>query len=107
MVELTRDENGQAAQVIRLGRVQTVSYSDTAGTITNGVGQSQGDSAIVRVLSTTDAHIAIGPNPTATQNDTPIPANVPEYFGALRGDKVSAIRQSGGDNGTLYVTEPV
>jgi hypothetical protein len=23
------------------------------------------------------------------------------------GDKVSAIRQSGGDNGTLYVTEPV
>jgi hypothetical protein len=84
----------------RLSTAQTVSYTGTAGTISNGVGSQ---TYKVRVLVTTDAYIKIGDSPTATTSDTYIPALTPEYFTITPGQKVSAIQVS--SSGALKVTE--
>lgn len=84
----------------RLGTVQSVAYTGTAGTITNAVGPQ---TYRVRVVCTTDAFIKIDNSPTATSSDSYIPANSVEYFTISPGQKVSAIQSSAG--GTLYVTE--
>ena len=79
---------------------QSVAYTGTAGTITNAVGNYI---QVVRVVCTSDAHIAIAVAPTATTSDLPVKADEVEYFSIKPGQKVSAIQQSAG--GTLYVTE--
>lgn len=89
-----------AFQCIYNGASQKVTYTGTAGTITNAVAAGV---SVVRIVVTSDAFIKIGTSPTATANDIFIPANVPEYFGIKTGEKVSAIQSSAG--GTLYVTE--
>lgn len=100
MTDIAQDRSGRPIPALRLGAVQTAAYTGTAGTISMGVG---GTTKVVRVWCSTDAHIAIGQNPTATANSTPVSAKQAEYFKVRRGDKVSAIQQSSG--GTLYVTE--
>lgn len=84
----------------RLGTHQSVSYTGTAGTITNPVGAQ---TYAVRVIATTAAHIAIGASPTATTSDVYMPAGIAEYFIINPGEKVSAIQSASG--GTLHVTE--
>lgn len=79
---------------------QSVAYTGTAGTISNGV--STGIS-VIRVVATTAAYIKIAKTPTATSSDVYLPANLPEYFVVNEGEKVSAIQVSTG--GTLHVTE--
>jgi hypothetical protein len=83
----------------RLGTVQSVAYTGTAGTITNAVGTQ---TYKVRVLVTTDAFVTTD-STTATSAASPVPAMSPEYFTVSPGQKVSAIQMSAG--GTLYVTE--
>jgi hypothetical protein len=58
---------------------------------------------VVRVLSTTRAHINIGNSPTATTSDPAIDAHTPEYFVVAPGMKASAIRVT--TNGVLHITE--
>lgn len=84
----------------RQDTVQHVTYTATAGTITNAVGAQ---TYKVRVLVTTDAYIKIGNSPTATTNDTYMTAGLPEYFTITPGQKVSAVQVASG--GTLNVTE--
>jgi hypothetical protein len=85
----------------RQGTVQNVAYSATAGTITNVIGSQ---TYKIRVLTTTDAWIVIGNNPTATvATGTYLPAKAAEYFTCTPGQKVSAIQDTAG--GTLNVTE--
>ncbi len=84
----------------RPGTTQTVSYTGTAGTISNAVGDQ---TRTVRIRCTTGAFVAFGGSPTATTSDMPVEANVPEYFRISPGEKVSAIRESA--DGDLYVTE--
>jgi hypothetical protein len=84
----------------RLGTVQNVSYTGTAGTIGSGIGLGVQK---VRVLVTTDAYIKIAQSPTATTSDAYLPALEPEYFTVNPGEKVSAIQVAAG--GTLNVTE--
>lgn len=84
----------------RLGAHQSAAYTATAGTISNAVGDG---TFKVRVIVTTAAYIKIGSSPTATSSDVYMPANSPEYFTLMPGEKVSAIQASSG--GTLHVTE--
>jgi hypothetical protein len=79
---------------------QSVAYTGTAGTITNGIGaQIQ----VVRIVSTSACYVAFGVSPTATTSSIYMPADKPEYFTVAPGDKVSAVQVSAG--GTLHVTE--
>ena len=84
----------------RLGRHQSVSYTGTAGTISNAIGDGV---MKVRVVVTSAAYIKIGKSPTATSSDVYMPADSVEYFTVMAGEKVSAIQVS--DSGTLHVTE--
>ena len=80
------------------GKALTVAYTATAGTTTALVASS-----VVRVMTTTDAFIEIGLNPTAAVNTgTYLPAYSPEYFQCPPGSKVSAVQVANG--GTLYIT---
>lgn len=86
--------------VMRPGITQSKAYTGTAGTIDNAITNGI---RVVRVLCTTDAHIAVGKTPTATTSHMPVVANTYVDITVHPGEKVSAIQQSSG--GTLYVTE--
>ncbi len=81
------------------GKGQKVTYTGTAGTITNAF--PEGTSA-VWVTSDTDCFIRIGVSPTAVADvDFLLPPGVPMCFPAVSGEKVSAVQLSAG--GTIYV----
>lgn len=82
----------------QFGKGQKVTYTATAGTITNAF--PEGTSA-VWVSSTTSCFIRISRSPTAVVDvDFRIPAEVPFCFPALPGEKVSAVQDTVG--GTIY-----
>ena len=82
------------------GLVQSVAYTGTAGTITNGIGLGV-TRAMVTVTSA--AFIAQGKSPTATTSSAYLPADTPLYVTVNPGEKFSAIQSSAA--GTLYVVE--
>lgn len=103
MSNLARSLDGSPIHALRPNTTQSVAYTGTAGTITNAVGAK---TTVVRVVVSTDAYIAVGASPTATANDMPMTADMPEYFRVIPGvDKISAIQASSG--GTLTVTEMI
>lgn len=102
MTTLAHGHSGAPIHALRPNTTQDVAYTATAGTISNAVGTN---TTVVRVYVTSDAHIAIGSDPTADTDDMPMLADAPEYFKVNQGDKVSAVQQSAG--GDLYVTEMI
>jgi hypothetical protein len=94
-----KDDNGQVMPVVKFAATQSVSY--------DGSVQSTAVSAtVVRLVATTDCHVQIGVNPTASGSTSAfLPSGVVEYIGIKPGDKVAAIKQTGGTAGTLFVTE--
>lgn len=99
MADLARDERDRAIQVLSIGTVQTVSVganSTQSAAITG--------SNVVRLISTTDCHLAVGANVTATANSTFLPANVPEYFKIANVSHEIAVIQNTA-SGTLFITE--
>ena len=84
----------------KAGTTQVKAYTGTAGVIDNAVGSQ---TRVVRVVTTTAAHIAFGAAPTATTSDVYMPAGVAEYFAITPGEKVSAVQVASGGN--LHVTE--
>ena len=44
----------------------------------------------IRAYVDQKAHLKVDPNPTATDQHTPIAPNSPEYFGVSPGDKIAA-----------------
>ena len=87
-------------QVYKLGTNQTAAYTSAANSIAASFGAG---TQVVRVLTTTRAHVKIGNSPTATTSDPAIGAYMPEYFIVAPGMKASAIRVT--TNGTLHVSE--
>src|SRR5690242_6135195 len=85
-------------QALHPSNHQSVAYTAVAGTIATAI-----RSSIVRVVCTSQAFVAVGPNPTATTSDVYFPTDAVEYFHLNPGDKVSAIQLTAG--GTLHVTE--
>lgn len=86
------------------GQGQNVTYTGTAGTITNALPQG---TASVWLYCSTAAYVKIGASPTATTADFPIPANSPVIIpldfaaGEQAQLKVSAVQVASG--GSLYV----
>ena len=53
---------------------------------------------VVRVVSSTDCHIAFGANPTALATSMFLPAKLPEYFVCAPTDKLAVIQDTAGGN---------
>ena len=98
MTKIARDKDGQIAQCVGLGTTQTVSYDASTQSTAMGI-----NTFIVRVVGSTDCHIAIGSNPTATTSRTFLPAYSVEYFKIAPDQKIAAIKNT--TAGTLYITE--
>ena len=90
---------GSAFPAVKPGDSQVVAYvgSSVQSAVLGGV--------VVRVVSTTDCHIAFGANPTATATSMLLPAKVPEYFICGPTDKVAVIQDAAGGN--LSVTPAI
>lgn len=81
--------------------VQNVSYTATAGNST--AFGSTNRTQIVRVVTTTDAYIAVGNNVTATTTTGAFfAAGIPDYIRVSEGERISAIRASA--DGSLNIT---
>jgi len=98
MTKIARDKDGQIAQCVGLGAAQTVAYNASVQSTAVGI-----NTTVIRVVSTTDCHVAIGTNPTATTSSTFLPVYSVEYFKIAPGSKIAAIKNA--TAGTLYVTE--
>lgn len=95
-----KDDNGHIMPVVKFGVSQAVSYD--ASVQSTAVSTT---ASVIRVVATTDCHIVIATNPTATTTSAFLPAGVVEYIGINGGDKIAAIKRSGGTAGQLFVTE--
>ncbi len=84
----------------RWGTTQAVSFTSTSTAQTTAFVAGVNT---VRVIATTQCHLAFGASPTATTNSPKLPANVAEYVVVTPGQKIAAIRTT--TSGTLYVTE--
>jgi hypothetical protein len=60
---------------------------------------------IIRLLATTDCHVALGTNPTADGTCLFLPGNMPEYFACATTDQVAVIQDSAAGN--LYITPAI
>lgn len=98
MTKIARDKDGQIAQCVGLGTALTVSYDSSTQSAAVGI-----NTFIIRVVASTDCHVAIGSNPTATTSSTFMPAYSVEYFKIAPAQKIAAIKNT--TAGTLYVTE--
>ena len=100
---LAKDQLNHAIQALLPSTTQTVAISGTSAATTNALSKN---TVVIRVLATTACFINIGTGtPTATAANTPIAANVPEYFrvNGFQTIKVAGIQLTSG--GALYVTE--
>ena len=61
--------------------------------------------SVVRIVSTTDCHLALGngADPTATTANLLLPASVIEYFKVFEDDRFAVIQNAAG--GTLFIGE--
>jgi hypothetical protein len=86
--------------VFRLGGTQTVSFTSTSATHSTAF---QAGTNVVRVVASTNCHIKIAKDPTATTADAKLAPGVPEYFAVTAGQKIAAIRTT--TSGSLFVSE--
>ena len=95
-----KDDNGQIMPVVKLSASQAVSFDASAQS--SAVSDNASD---IRIVSTTDCHVLVGVNPVATATSAFLPAGVVEYIGIEGGEKIAAIKRTGGSAGQLFVTE--
>lgn len=95
-------KTGQSIPALEIGTEQTISVTSSSAATSTAFGET---SLVVRIVSTTDCHIAFAASPTATTSNTYLPANQVEYLKvpAPGTSKLAAIRANA--DGTLYVTE--
>lgn len=98
---LAKDARGTSVQVLAVGTTQTVAVGSESLQSTTITGSN-----VVRIISTSDCHIVVSANPTATTTSMFIPGNVPEYIEIENTtDKIAVIQNS--EAGTLFITEMV
>jgi hypothetical protein len=101
MTVLARDQFGVAVPVIYPGSSQNIAFT-AASTQSAAVGA---EITIIRVLALgADCRIAIGADPVAGPEATPVMERVPEFFAIRPREKIAVIRE-GGNDGTLNITE--
>lgn len=96
MALMPTDANSKAIQVLQPGVTQTVTVG-AASVATSTAFTSK----VVRVVSTTDCHVAV--NNTATSTSCYLPAGVVEYYRVVPGETLNFIQNAAG--GTVYVTD--
>ena len=98
MTDLAGDSRDRPIQVLSLGNTQVVAFTTATGNSNVFV------SNVVRVVSTSDCHIASGNGIVATTSDALFIANVPEYL-EIEGPthRLSIIQNSAAGN--VYITE--
>ena len=100
MTTIAKDINGQPLQAVGLGASQRVAVG-AASAQSAAVGAS---TTLVRLVATTDCHVAVGADPTADATSSALlPAGVPEYIEIYPGHKVAVIQNNAA--GFLFVTE--
>jgi hypothetical protein len=102
---LAKDHLNHAIQALLPSTTQTVAISGTSAATANALSKN---TVVIRVLATTACFINIGTEtPTATTANTPIAANIPEYFrvNGYETLKVAGIQATAA--GSLYVTEMI
>ncbi len=82
-------DQGQGVQLTPLAPL-------TEQTVTIGGSSAQSaafnaDTNFVRLCSDSVCSIAVGPNPTATVANLRLPANTPEYFQVVAGQKIACV----------------
>jgi hypothetical protein len=88
-----------ALPVIHPGTTVPVAFGATS-TATAALG-----AGLVRLVSTTDCHVAFGTAPTADGTCLFLPANMAEYFACMTTDQLAVIQDSAA--GTLYITPAI
>lgn len=89
--EIARDDKDT---VVNVGKEPALAIQAVSFTADSAAGTSaafDGRTRFVRIVCDAAANIVFGTAPTAVTTDSPIAANVPEYFGVIPGQKVSAI----------------
>ena len=88
--ELAKDKDGN---VVQAGKEPALARQYITFTATAGASAAFNDSTnFVRIYCDTAAFLSFGLSPTAvTAQDTPIAATTAEYFGVIKGQKVSAV----------------
>ena len=93
---------GSVAQIMGWGTVQTVAISSATArstALTAGV-------KAVRLWCDVDIHVAFGGSGiNATTSDAPMTAKIPEIIAIVDSSFIAGIRQSGANDGTLYIVE--
>lgn len=82
------------------GATQVIAVGTSSSAISNA---TDADTRLLRLATTTDAHVKIGDSPTATTSDPILPAGAIDYVIVEGSTKVAAIQVSTG--GSLSVTE--
>lgn len=101
-MKLVIDNGGQAVQVLRPIRTQTLSISGTAASASAFTEfSSSSNFAVVRIVSTVTCFYTL--SGTATTSKNYLPADQVEYIKAAKGDVLSII--TSGASGTMYVAE--
>lgn len=101
---LAKDRFNHAIQCVAPSIVQNISFTNVGSTTT--ASNLNPDTVVVRLVSTVDCYISIGPSATvsATTGSTYLPSFSPEYFRVTEiGFRVAARGVAG--VGTLNVTE--
>jgi hypothetical protein len=94
---LPRDGNAEAIPVVHPDSTETVSIG--AGSLSSGTISSK----VIRLVATSDCHVAFGLSPTATGSSMFLPGGVVEYFAVADNEKVAVIQNASA--GTLFVTQ--
>lgn len=97
-----RDAGNRSIPAFELGTVHKVAVTGTTApspVIAEGI-------TMIRVWGNVDYHLVTGDTPVATVNLSPFTAKVTEFFKIKGGrDKVAAIKATGANDGTLWITE--
>lgn len=89
--------------VLGMGSTSSVAYTGTAGSSFEWTPSGGASTILLRIITTTAAHIKVAASPTATTADPYLPANTEMLLEVPTGSKVSAIQNATG--GFLYTTE--
>lgn len=107
---ITRDRGGNAVQAGRPAITQNVtigssSVQSAVFTTTTQVQPFTQNTQHVRLAATSNCWVSFGSNPTANMNSNSVylPANSPEYFYIVAGDRLAVIQDTAA--GTLNITE--
>lgn len=95
----------QYLPVFGIGSTSSVAYGASPGTSFSMIAPNGEANALVRIVTTSAALVAVGASPTAAASDMLVPANTPIELEIPSTYKVSATPLSAA--GTLYVTHLV